>query len=72
MFSWEYDILRTLLRRMAGHPQDAIKIVLGSTMLLALGGPSAINFLASIFAQCTFARAKAMRAPSMQTDRFIT
>ena len=36
MFSWEYDILRTLLRRKAGALQDTIKIELGSTMLLAL------------------------------------
>ena len=36
MFSYEYDILRTLLRCKAGPLQDTIKIVLGSTMLLAL------------------------------------
>ena len=36
MFSWEYDILRTLLRHKAGPLQDTIKIELGSTMLLAL------------------------------------
>ena len=36
MFLWEYNILRTLLHRKAGPLQDAIKIVLGSTMLLAL------------------------------------
>ena len=39
MFSWEYDILRTLLRHKAGPLQDAIKIELGSTMLLALRRP---------------------------------
>ena len=36
MFSWEYDILPTLLRHKKGPLQDTIKIVLGSTMLLAL------------------------------------
>ena len=36
MFSWQYNILRTLLRHKAGPLQDTIKIVLGSTMLLAL------------------------------------
>ena len=39
MFSWEYDILRTLLCHKAGPLQDTIKIVLGSTMLLALRRP---------------------------------
>ena len=39
MFSWEYDMLRTLLRHMAGPLQDTIKIELGSTMLLALRRP---------------------------------
>ena len=39
MFSWEYDILRTLLRRKAGPLQDAIKIELVSTMLFALRRP---------------------------------
>ena len=38
MFSWEYNILRTLLRHKAGPLQDTIKI--GSTMLLALRWPS--------------------------------
>ena len=36
MFSWEYDILRTLLRHKAGPLQDTIKIELGLMMLLAL------------------------------------
>ena len=36
MFSWEYNILRTLLRHKAGPLQDTIKIELGSTMFLAL------------------------------------
>ena len=39
MFSWEYDILRTLLRHKAGPHQDTIKIELGSKMLLALWRP---------------------------------
>ena len=34
-------------------------------------GPSFTSFSASSFAQCTFARAKALRAPSMQTDLFM-
>ena len=36
MFLWEYNILRTLLHCKAGPLQDTIKIMLGSTMLLAL------------------------------------
>ena len=39
MFSWKYNILQTLLRHKAGPLQDAIKIELGSTMLLALRQP---------------------------------
>ena len=39
MFSWENDILQTLFRRKAGPLPDAIKIELGSTMLLALRRP---------------------------------
>ena len=35
MFSWEYDILRTLLRHKAGPLQDTVKIELGLTMLFA-------------------------------------
>ena len=39
MFSWEYDILGTLLRHKAGSLQDTVEIQLGSTMLLALRWP---------------------------------
>ena len=39
MSSWEYDILRTLLHHKVGPLQDAIKIELGLTMLLALWRP---------------------------------
>ena len=39
MFSWEYDILGTLLRHKAGSLQDTVKIQFGSAVLLSLRWP---------------------------------
>ena len=70
--SFKYYILSTFLCHKAGTLQDTIIILFGVAMLLALRWPLLHQIFASIFAQCTFARAKAMRAPSMQTDRLMT
>ena len=39
MYSWDYDILSTLLRHKVGSLQDTIKIQLGSAVLLPLRRP---------------------------------
>ena len=39
MYSWEYDILGTLLRHKAGSLQDTVKVQFGSAVLLALRRP---------------------------------
>ena len=72
MFSWEYSILRTLLRHKAGSLQDTVIIQLGLAVLFSFGRSFGHQLSASIFPQCTFARAKAIRAPSIQTDRLMT
>ena len=68
--SFKYYIFRTLVRYKTGTLQDTLIIHLGVAMLLALRRP----FLHQLHgvAQCTFARAKTRRAPSMQTDRLMT
>ena len=70
MFSWEYVILRTLLRHKAGPLQNTIKIVLGSTMLFAFRRSHGHQLLGIQLRPMRLTRAKAIRAPSIQTDRF--
>ena len=60
--------IRPLNGHPSGHPHNKFR----GAMLLALRRPFLISFTVSSLAHCTFTRAKARRAPSMQTDRLTT
>ena len=72
MYSFKDNVFCALALYNAGSLQDIIKIPLGRAVLFAASGPSAVSLTAFIFAHCTLTRAKAIRAPSMQTDCLIT
>ena len=62
----------TFIRHKAGTLQNALIIHLGLAMLLARQWPVLHKLLSIQLAQCTFAQASALRAPSMHTKRLTT
>ena len=60
------------MRNKAGTLKNILIIILGLAMLFPRRWPVLHKLLSIQLAQCTLARARALRAPSMQTERLIT
>ena len=67
----KYYIFGALIRYTTGNLQNTIITHLGRTILLAWRWRVRQKLIVQL-AQCTLARAWALRAPSMQTERLIT
>ena len=62
----------TFIRHKAGTLQNVLIIILGLAMLFPRRWPVLHKLLSIQLAQCTLARARALREPSMQTERLMT
>ena len=62
----------TFMRHKAGTLQNILIVIFGLAMLFPRWCPVLHKLLRIQPAQCTLARAKALRAPSIQTERLMT